>query len=67
MGALLEILRLTEHIDDDGIQQLAPSDIFVGLQLHRMLQKHHRLHDDAFFVPFTSDNYQHTVWSLYIQ
>lgn len=61
MGGLLEILRTTEHLNSDEVEHLAPSDIVVGLQLYRMLQKHYGQHDDGFFQPFASEEYQHKV------
>ena len=66
MGGLLDILTQTYHIQNEHIQNLAPSDVMTGLQLYRMLQKHYQLHDLGFYHPYKSDNYKHKVELLYI-
>lgn len=61
MGGLMQILIQTHHIQNENIQNLAPSDILTGLQLYRMLQKHYQLHDLGFYHPYKASNYTHKV------
>eukprot|EP01083_Nonionella_stella_P187980 691853_1 len=59
MTSMMEMLMQTEHINNETVRNLAPSDVFTGLQLYRMLQKHYQMHDFGFYHPYTAKNYTH--------
>eukprot|EP01084_Bolivina_argentea_P199273 341009_1 len=59
MTSMMKVLISMDHLNNTNIKDLAPSDIFTGLQLYRMLQKHYQLHDIKFYYPYLKNNYKH--------